>query len=146
MANPYSDDNEIVTIYSRSFFTPSLTDSQRLDMGNIPEIIYFGLPDGSELAIKSHEEIIIGRQARPEDPPVTIDLESQSGHKLGVSRHHAMIKLINGKLLLIDLDSINGTFVNGHRALPIKRYAISDGDTITIGKVEMELRFRPSKK
>ena len=89
-----------------------------------------------------HTVLLIGELANmPDDPPVTVDLESFDGHDLGVSRHHAMIKQIKDNLVLVDLDSINGTFVNGHRAIPLKRYNIMDGDTVTIGRLTLEIRF-----
>ena len=47
-----------------------------------------------------------------------------------VSRHHAMIIRNSGSLVLEDLDSANGTFVNFKR---IKTRALHDGDIVTIG-------------
>lgn len=48
-----------------------------------------------------------------------------------VSAHHAHIDSGENNSVLIDLDTINGTFVNGRR---IRRHALRDGDEITIGK------------
>ncbi len=48
-----------------------------------------------------------------------------------VSAHHAHIDSGEHNSVLIDLDTINGTFVNGRR---IRRHALRDGDEITIGK------------
>ena len=52
-----------------------------------------------------------------------------------VSRHHAQIVSNVGACILGDLNSTNGTFVNSNR---IKRYALHEGDCLTIGN----LRFK----
>lgn len=49
-----------------------------------------------------------------------------------VSKRHAEIKLIGGKFVLTDLNSTNGTFVNGRRLAP--------GETIELAN-QMTLRF-----
>lgn len=138
----YTDTKDkVVTIFNRKSLRPAIDDTARMESGNVPSQVYFVLPDGNEYAVDLSHDVVIGRQPREDDPPVTVDLESFDGHDLGVSRHHAMIKYIKSNLVLVDLDSINGTFVNGHRALPLKRYNVMDGDTITIGRLTLEVRF-----
>lgn len=53
-----------------------------------------------------------------------------------VSRYHALIKEINGYICLIDLQSMNGTFVNGE---PIQECKLSHGDTISLGTYVMTI-------
>ena len=49
----------------------------------------------------------------------------------GVSRRHAVLELtVEGAVQIVDLDSRNGTFVNGQ---PIPRETLRDGDRIQIG-------------
>ncbi|MBI5749260.1 MAG: FHA domain-containing protein [Nitrospinae bacterium] len=48
-----------------------------------------------------------------------------------VSKHHASIKMKDGRHMLTDHDSTNGTFVNEKK---IKCTELTDGDKITIGK------------
>ncbi len=50
---------------------------------------------------------------------------------LAVSSHHAEIKSDQGHLVIQDLDSLNGTFVNSQR---VKRSALKHGDVVLIGK------------
>ena len=52
-------------------------------------------------------------------------------HSQFVSRHHAQIVSNSSHAILDDLNSTNGTFVNSKR---IKRHALRNGDSITIGK------------
>ena len=53
-----------------------------------------------------------------------------------VSRRHAEVRRENGSYWVIDLDSTNGTEVNGRR---LRRARLSTGDVIRIG--ETDLRF-----
>ena len=50
---------------------------------------------------------------------------------LAVSNHHAKIYFEAGRLVVEDLDSLNGTFVNDLR---VERATLHDGDNIHIGK------------
>ena len=51
-----------------------------------------------------------------------------------VSRFHATLTVESGAVWIRDLDSSNGTFVNGHR---ITSRALSNGDNILIGDCQM---------
>jgi len=58
---------------------------------------------------------------------------------LGVSRQHAALKLQEGRYVLEDLGSSNGTFVNGERVAGPRELA--DGDQITIVKHTILFQF-----
>lgn len=131
---------DVVTIYGRKQILPALDDDRTLT-DSVPDTVIFELPDGKQLEVRTDQEIIIGRKPREGDPDVTVDLEDYDGHKLGVSRHHALIKHFKNTLTLVDLDSINGTFVNDRRALPTKRYAILHGDEITVGRLKLKVFY-----
>jgi len=73
------------------------------------------------------EPLVIGR-----DPEGDVVLEDRR-----VSRRHAEIRLRLGRYTLYDLQSTNGTFVNGRRVAEV---TLSDGDRIAIGGVELVLR------
>lgn len=49
-----------------------------------------------------------------------------------VSRHHCLIKNESGTFRLIDLESFNGTFVNG---VPVAERVLCHGDRVTLGDV-----------
>ena len=51
-----------------------------------------------------------------------------------VSRRHCVIRRDDGDFKLVDLDSYNGTFVNG---IPIKEQLLSHADQVRIGKIEL---------
>ena len=58
-------------------------------------------------------------------------------HEPSVSREHAVLTLSGGGWVVTDLDSRNGTFVNG---VAVQRKAIVPGDVLKFGRVVLELR------
>lgn len=56
----------------------------------------------------------------------------------GVSRHHAELRVEDGDVVVVDLGSTNGTFVNGQ---PIRRASLSDGARVTIGRTTLTYRI-----
>ncbi len=67
------------------------------------------------------DEITIGRK-----PGNTIQIDN-----LAVSGRHARVVRVGSKLVLEDLNSTNGTYVNGER---ITKHVLKHGDRITVGK------------
>ena len=57
---------------------------------------------------------------------------------LAVSTHHAKIEFGAEQLMIEDLESLNGTFVNKQR---VQKSPLRHGDTVTIGKHEILVRL-----
>ena len=55
-------------------------------------------------------------------------------HDTEVSRHHAEIRRADGDLRISDLNSSNGTFVNGQR---IRQHQLASGDQVQLGSTLM---------
>lgn len=51
----------------------------------------------------------------------------------GASRRHAIVLVRGDKVVIVDLGSTNGTYVNGVQALPQRQTVLGNGDLITIG-------------
>jgi pSer/pThr/pTyr-binding forkhead associated (FHA) protein len=58
-----------------------------------------------------------------------------------VSRHHVEFRLDNGQFLVVDLDSLNNTYVNHE---PVDSAVLVDGDEIQIGKFRLVFLTRPT--
>ena len=58
-----------------------------------------------------------------------------------VSRHHVEFRLENGQFLLVDLDSLNSTYVNHE---PVDSAVLVNGDEIQIGKFRLVFLTRPT--
>ncbi|GAB4263380.1 DUF6382 domain-containing protein [Thermincola ferriacetica] len=53
-----------------------------------------------------------------------------------IGRAHAEIKCIDGVYYIVDLDSRNGTFINGDKLISNKQYALRENDKITFADVD----------
>jgi len=94
---------------------------------------------GTSFAIV-RDEAVIGRWDADNGIFPDIDLDTVD-HEAKVSRRHARILVRDGKFLLEDLGSTNGTYINrGRRLLPGTPQPLMDGDEIIVGKTF--LRFK----
>lgn len=79
----------------------------------------------------------VGRFA---DRPVDIDLMSQeSVEQIWCSRQHAVVTFERGAVTIEDLNSLNGTWVNGTRVHPGQHRLLKPGDVVQVGTVQMKL-------
>jgi hypothetical protein len=73
--------------------------------------------------------------------PVTVVGRGADAHlrlpDTGVSRAHAEIHTTGGRVRVVDLDSTNGTLVNGRR---VREAELSDGDRLDIGATSLTYR------
>ena len=76
----------------------------------------------------ARDEIYVGRAADSND--VVLD-DGQ------VSRRHASIKRNGQEFMLIDLNSANGTFINGQR---VKEHLLRNGDSFSISRYAIEFK------
>jgi pSer/pThr/pTyr-binding forkhead associated (FHA) protein len=117
--------------------TTKLTGDVTLPTTLKPETILLSVAGFPQpVLIKDQSEIILGRLT-PEDPLDVIDLTKYNAHLLGVSRRHAMIRVMQDKYSLEDLGSANGTWLNENRLEPGKPYALTGGDQIRLGQLIM---------
>lgn len=75
-----------------------------------------------------------GRIISDLEPPLTIGREEDNGIQLNderVSRFHAKIQEDSGRIILTDLESTNGSRVNGH---PVQMHVLRIGDQVSIGR------------
>lgn len=85
--------------------------------------------------LKDDNGVVIGRN--PKDSPYVINHSD-------VSRNHVRIKLVDDRIIIEDLGSTNGTFVNGQSIEDQGLVAVDSGDQIVIGSVVMDLRILAS--
>ena len=85
-----------------------------------PRLIAIDGPRRGEVISLSEEDLSVGRGSSN-----GLSLESES-----VSRHHCVLKRHGGETKIIDLESLNGTFVNG---VPVKERLLGHGDQIAVG-------------
>ncbi|MCZ7539083.1 MAG: FHA domain-containing protein [Anaerolineae bacterium] len=88
------------------------------------------------------EETSLGRRDLSGGESPDIDFAPYDAAELGVSRRHGMIRRGEDTLTLVDLDSTNGTFLNGQRLIPHQPRVLRDGDEIRMGRLVFNIFFR----
>lgn len=102
-----------------------------------------------ELRIADHEHIVfqmdapnvegyvIGRADGTALYEPDISLSEVQARELGVSRRHAALVRYRGGVHVVDLNSVNGTFLNNEILKPNLPYSIKKGDEISLGKLTL---------
>jgi hypothetical protein len=91
---------------------------------------------------EKRHEIVIGRSAGGTMQP-DVDLGPHQADELGVSRMHLSITYNekHGTLSAADMDSANGTFINGQRLHPEEKRVLRHGDELRLGKLTIMVYF-----
>jgi pSer/pThr/pTyr-binding forkhead associated (FHA) protein len=97
---------------------------------------------GQFLPLAGRNEYTLGRVAEGQPILPDIDLSSYEAYGHGVSRLHAALKLVNKRVVVVDLGSSNGTRVNGQKIVPNVEYPLNHGDVLALGKLKIQILIR----
>lgn len=93
------------------------------------------------LTVQLADRLTIGRQELDTSHQVDIDLTPYAGREKGISRRHATLYRTRHTLSLVDLNSTNGTYLNGVRLVPHQPRLLRDGDEICLGNMRFHTHF-----
>lgn len=93
---------------------------------------------------KSDHELIIGRSTKGSVLSPDIDLTNRQASEMGVSRLHLSINYDaeHQAVLVSDLGSANGSYLNGQRMMPKEVRVLRHGDELRLGKLVLLASFR----
>ncbi len=97
------------------------------------------------VGVSISHHITIGRTDSKGVEP-DLDLTPYGAVENGVSRLHATIIYEDETLYIEDLNSTNGTRINGFQLNPNRRYRLRDGDELEFGRVRATLRLVRSSR
>ena len=92
--------------------------------------------------IDSRTEFVIGRKAETSSD-VSLDLSALGGYHMGLSRRHAVIRQAGNGYEVLDLGSVNGTWLNDERLVPQKAYPLASGSHLRLGRMRLFVLYRP---
>lgn len=92
------------------------------------------------LMLQARAEYLLGREGQGDVVP-DVSFELYRGRELGVSRVHALLRIVHQDVFLTDLGSTNGTRVNETHLTPHKPAPIANGDEIRLGKLYLKIYF-----
>lgn len=93
------------------------------------------------IGVQVREQLLVGRSDAEGRVAPDIDFGPFDGVRNGVSRRHATIAYQDDAIYIQDLDSTNGTRINGFQLLPGQAYRLRDGDEVEFGRMRVILRF-----
>jgi pSer/pThr/pTyr-binding forkhead associated (FHA) protein len=114
----------------------------RADTTQLFKTLVLSIEDGGRIELPLSKEVVLGRLDASRAVFPDVDLTSESGMDKGVSRRHACISRRENQVLIEDLNSLNGTFLNGNRLVPELPYPIKEGDQIQLGKLILTIDLK----
>jgi hypothetical protein len=94
----------------------------------------------SPIRVNVDAPLIIGRSVPGSDKQPDIDLGPYGGAEYGVSRQHLGLYVEDNALMLMDLNSGNGTQLNGKPMEPNKPCKLGKEDDLHLGHMLLEIR------
>jgi CheY-like chemotaxis protein len=108
----------------------------------LPWVIDFRIVGtASTIQVQVHETMIIGRADPQRGIIPDVDLSPHEAQARGVSRQHAVIIARDNRIAVKDLDSVNGTRLNGRLLDAGREYRLRHGDELEIGQIKLQVRF-----
>ena len=83
------------------------------------------------------EGYILGRSDLASSYLPDIDLSTFDAKQRGISRRHAVLVNYNDTVYVMDLGSMNGTFINGTRLISHEPHALRIGDRLGLADLNM---------
>lgn len=92
------------------------------------------------IGLDVRQPVLVGRSDPQSEFGPGLDLGPHLAAEQGVSRRHAMLTPDIDHLYLTDLESTNGTWVNGAYLEPGRRHPLATGDQIELGLMRLVVR------
>lgn len=119
-----------------------IRDEEAEELSIIPWVVEFrvvGTPDVLRAPLRQTQ--ILGRTDEDRKIFPTIDLAPHKAQDKGVSRLHAKLTARDNRIIVEDIGSSNGTYVNGHRLVRGIPSRVRNGDTLRLGNLVLQLHF-----
>jgi hypothetical protein len=100
------------------------------------------LDSGHILPLGDRTEFTLGRVSEAQPIMPDIDLTPYQAYANGVSRLHAVLKREGNRILVMDLGSSNGSYLNGKRLTPNVDQTLSHGDMLALGKLKIQILLK----
>jgi len=97
---------------------------------------------GDMVSLVGRENYTLGRSAGSQAIVPDVDLDTYGAKDQGISRLHAEIRLDETGVHVVDLDSVNGTLINGKRIEPQEPKELRNRDIIQLGSMQLQVISR----
>lgn len=100
------------------------------------------IDSGQILPLTERMEFTLGRISDEQPIMPDIDLTPYQAFAKGVSRLHAVLRKEKSRVVAMDLESSNGTYLNGERLRQNENYVLTHGDILVLGKLKVQILLR----
>lgn len=141
LAPAESEETAVLPFTGHSYRTPPPPlPPQKLDTAAAIHTLTIHIPSSRRrLRLTLTEELLVGRADDAANLHPEIDLTQDNGAQKGVSRQHAVFRIYEDGVALVDLHSTNGTRLNGY-LLPAERpFPVKSGDEVRFGDLLIHL-------
>lgn len=146
LEDPFMDPGAKTKTTDMSALAPEQIKDWALHKAEVPEsglaIYVEGASDPA--CIESRRAFVIGRKAGGTSEDL-LDLAPWGGYHLGLSRKHALIRRTEHGYEVLDLGSVNGTWLNDQRLVPHQAYPLTSGAHLRLGRMRLLVLFRSSR-
>lgn len=97
------------------------------------------LATGDMVSLVGRDNYTLGRGGTGQAIMPDVDLDRYGAQDQGISRLHAEIRIEEDGVHIVDLDSVNGTLVNGERLEPQQPRRVVHKDMIQLGRLRLQL-------
>lgn len=92
--------------------------------------------------IEPKGEFVLGRKTG-RTSEILLDLAPFRGYALGVSRRHAVIRRAGNGYEVVDLGSVNGSWLNEERLTPHSTRPLPSGSHLRLGRMRLFVLYKP---
>ena len=97
---------------------------------------------GDVVSLHGRENFTLGQTVAGQAIVPDVDLSLYDAESHGISRIHAELRVEGSDFVAIDLDSSNGTRVNGQSLEPQEPVRLNHGDYLQLGTLQLQLLIR----
>jgi hypothetical protein len=97
--------------------------------------------NSTPLTLTLKDMTIVGRYNAANKSHPDLDLDPYDAVNSGVSRQHAAFVVEDRIIKIMDMNSANGTFLNGYKLWPYQARVLRDGDEIHFGRMAVRVKF-----
>jgi hypothetical protein len=105
-------------------------------------VLHFMESGAQPLVLEPAPYTFLGRYAENLPEYCSVDLTTYDARPKGVSRQHALLRRNKMTISIEDVDSTNGTFLNGKKLTPHRPEILRDNDDIMLGALRLRVAFQ----
>ena len=98
--------------------------------------------DETPILVQMRNEVVLGRMSQTDQLKTFINLVPYGADEAGVSRQHARLQRVEDAVYVMDLNSTNGTRVNGEPLQASVEKHLRDGDELMLGRLRVFVFFK----